>query len=225
MSTQLNIKIIIADDHDIYREGLRAFLSSCKGMEVIAEVSNGRLLANAVKHLQPDVILTDLKMPVMSGIQAIKEICTHPTKVGIIVISTFESDNLIIQALAAGAKGYIMKNADKEEIINAIESVHNQKDYYCRSTSPRLIRLISKNLPLPGKPGIAELFNDLEKKIIYQLCLEKQSDEIGGILCMGKRTVDMYRARIIKKMDVNNLAGLVIYAIRNGLFSLDDLED
>lgn len=220
--TYKKIKVIIADDHDVYRDGLRMLLSKEPGIEVIGEASDGRKLVEQVKQLRPEVALTDLKMPVVDGIKAIKEMhdCRLPVKC--IAISTYDTDKLIVEALEAGAVGYIIKNAEKGEIIEAIKTVYEGHPYYCNSTSSRLVRKISKSKFNPYTKGTLDLFSEREKEIIKLICLEKTSEEIGKILFMSARTVQGFRARILAKMNVKTVAGIVIYAIKNGLYSIED---
>lgn len=213
------IKVIIADDHDLYRDGLKMLLNTSDEIEVIAEASNGAELIGMVKKYSPDVILTDLIMPGINGIEAIKEL--YPLGfTRIIAISTFDSEHLIIEALEAGALGYVLKNAQRGEIIEAIKTVHYYTRYYCPSISARLATLISKSRFHPGMKKKLDLFSEKEKEIICLLCEEKLSEEISKILFMSKRTVDGFRSRIMIKMEVKTLAGVAIYAIKNSIYTL-----
>ena len=214
------IKVIIADDHDLYRDGLRMLLNTDNDIEVIAEASNGRQLIQLANQLTPDIILTDLIMPGVDGIQAIKEIYkTGITR--IIALSTFDSEHLIVEALEAGALGYIIKNAQKGEIIEAINTINNFIPYYCKSTSLRLVKLIAKSKFNPYKKLNLDLFSEKEKEIIRLICGEKSSEEIGKILFMSKRTVDGTRSKILSKMNVKTVAGVAIYAIKNSIYFLN----
>jgi DNA-binding NarL/FixJ family response regulator len=129
-----NIKIIIADDHALIREGLRMWLRKAEGIEIIAEAENGDELVEKVLELNPDVVLTDILMPGKTGIQAIEELYQKGFR-RTIVISTFENEQFIIEALQAGAKGYIIKSTNPGEITEAIRDVYEYKEYQCKSTS------------------------------------------------------------------------------------------
>lgn len=214
------IKVIIADDHDVYRDGLKMLLQSDPGIEVIAEARNGIELIEFVDAYPPDVILTDLVMPGKSGIEAIKELFAKGFK-RIIAISTFESEQLIVEALQAGVSGYIIKNAKRGEIIQAVKEVYLFKKYYCQSTSSRLAGMIDELKINPSTKEKLDLFSEKEKEIIRFVCEEKTSEEIAGILFMSKRTVDGYRSRILIKMNVKTLAGVAVYAIRNSIYFPD----
>lgn len=218
--TAEKIKVIIADDHDLYRYGLKMMLLEQSDIEVIAEASNGKELIALANQYVPDVILTDLIMPGIDGIQAIKEISKTVT-VKIIALSTFDSERLIVEALEAGAKGYILKNAQNGEIVEAIKTVDEFSPYYCKSTSSRLVRMISNSKFNPYTKPVHDLFSEKEKEIIRLICEEKSSKEIGKLLFMSKRTVDGIRAKILSKMNAKTGIGLVMYAIKNSIYFLD----
>jgi DNA-binding NarL/FixJ family response regulator len=214
------IKVIIADDHDLYRAGFKMLLEDDDEIEVVAEASNGAELIQQARQYCPDVIVTDLMMPGTDGVQAIKEI--HKTgAIRMIALSTFDSEHLIVEALEAGALGYIIKNAQNGEIIEAIKTVSSYAPYYCKSTNSRLVRMISKSKFNPYTRESLDLFSEKEKEIIRLVCQEKSSEEIGKLLFMSKRTVDGIRAKILSKMGVKTVAGVAIYAIKNSIFFLD----
>jgi DNA-binding NarL/FixJ family response regulator len=212
------IKVIIADDHDVYRDGLKMLLESDPVIEVIEEARNGDELIEKASEYVPDVILTDLVMPGTSGIEAIKELFAKDFK-RIIAISTFESEQLIIEALQAGVSGYIIKNAKRGEITQAIKEVYLFRKYYCQSTSSRLAGMIDELKINPSTKENLDLFSEREKEIIRLICEEKTSEEIARILFMSKRTVDGCRSRILIKMNVKTLAGVAVYAIKNSIYS------
>jgi DNA-binding NarL/FixJ family response regulator len=213
------IRVIIADDHDIYRDGLKLLLNSDE-IEVVGEASNGiQLLAEARKH-KPDVILTDLMMPELSGIEAIKELRKENFE-RIIALSFFDSDALIVEALESGAMGYLHKNVQKEEIVDAIKDVNNFRNYYSKATDMRLARSIIKSRYNPYLNKSVPFFSEQEIEIIRLICEEKSSPQIGKILNMGSRTVEGHRAKIIQKMNVRTPVGVAIYAIKNNLFPID----
>jgi two-component system, NarL family, response regulator NreC len=214
------IKIIIADDHEIFRDGLKLMLSKYPGISILAEASNGKELVTLVDEHNPEVILTDIVMPVMDGIEAVKKIRETRPDAAIIALSMFDNESLIVDMLEAGAIGYLLKNADKEEILEAIHSVSMHRPYYCKSTSIKLAKLISKS-KFKGLETKIE-FSEKEKEIIQYVCQEFTNKEIGTKLFLSKRTVDGYRSKIMEKMQVKSTAGIVIYAIKHGLYNLDE---
>lgn len=212
-----NIKVIIADDHDVFRDGLKLLLRKAEGIEVMGEARNGEELVGKALQLNPDVILTDLVMPGKSGVQAIEELYERGFE-RIIAISNYESDQMIVDALQAGAIGYLVKNAKKDEIITAIQAAFEYKNYYCKSTSGRLSALIDELKLNPHAKKRRELFREEEKSIIQLICEEKTSKEISKLLFISKRTVDGIRSRILTKMNVKTNVGVAIYAIRHAIY-------
>jgi DNA-binding NarL/FixJ family response regulator len=218
--TNKKIKVIIADDHDLFRDGLRMLLESDPEIDVCAEARNGEQLVQLANQHRPDVILTDLIMPVKTGIEAIKEIYTTLTKkeVKIVAISTFDSEHLIVEALEAGARGYVIKNAQRGAVINAIKTTYDNAIYYCNSTSSRLVRLLSASNFNPYAAEIQPLFSEVERQVIRLIIEEKSSDEIGEMLFLSKRTVDRLRSGILTKMNVKTPAGVTLYAVKTSLY-------
>jgi DNA-binding NarL/FixJ family response regulator len=214
-----DIRIIIADDHELFRDGLKLMLSKYPEIKVEAEAENGKELIELALSLKPDVVLTDIKMPVMDGIEAAKKITLLLPNTGIIGLSMFDEDDLIIDMLEAGAKGYLLKNSDKLEIVEAIVTVYKQDPYYCRNTSRKLTQMIarSKFNPYIKKEKIE--FSEREKEIITLICQEYTNKEIGEKLFISSRTVEGHRVKILEKMDAKNTVGLVVYAIRHNLYT------
>ena len=217
MPTVADIKLIIADDHEIFRDGFKLMLSKFPEIKLVGEAANGRELLELIEKENPDVILTDIKMPVMDGIEATKKIAAlYPDK-GVIGLSMYDDDELIIEMLEAGAKGYLIKNAGKDQIIEAIKTVYNDEPYYCRTTSNKLTQMIAKSRFNPYKKTEKAEFSEREKEIIACICDEMTNKEIGDKLFISVRTVEGHRLKILEKMNVKNTVGLVVYAIKNGI--------
>lgn len=223
MKSNQTIKVVIADDHDVYRDGLKMLLNLESEIEVVGEASNGKILLEKVREAKPDIVLTDLRMPEMDGVQAIKEIFEAKLPSKCIAISTYDTDQLIIDALEAGAEGYIIKNAQKGEITDAVKTVYGGDPYYCKSTTLKLARKISQSKFNPYKKLNRDLFSEQEKGIIRMICQEKTSEEIGDLLSTSPRTIERIRSRILEKAGVKSTTGLVIYAIKNGIFFIEEL--
>jgi len=213
------IQIIIADDHEVYRDGLKSLLEKAPGLQVIGEAANGQELLYLCRQNLPDVILTDIMMPVMDGIAATQKLSSEFPTVRIIALSMFNQDNLILDMLHAGAMGYLIKNAHKSEILEAVQSVYRSIPYYCKSTSMKLARLIGAS-QYGHKPANKPEFTAKEIEIIRMICEEKTSKEIGDHLHLSMRTVEEYRQRLKDKMEVKGTTGIVIYAIKNELYKM-----
>jgi len=219
MKVHGNIKVAIADDHEIFRDGLRIMLQKQPDIKLIAEAGDGKELIDQVEKEQPDIIISDVKMPRMDGVAATRYLSGHYPQIGIIALTMFDEEDLIIDMLEAGAKGYLLKNADKHEIVEAIKSVYNQQPYYCRHTSHKLAQMVAKSKFNPYKPQPRPEFNDRELEIITDICNGLTSKQIAEKIFLSVRTVEGLRMKIMEKMDVKNTAGIIIYAIKHNLYT------
>jgi len=218
-----NIRLIIADDHEIFRDGLALMLSKQENMTLAGQAGDGQALLQLAAETQPDMILTDIKMPIVDGITATRTLLRLYPHLKIIALSMFEEENLIVDMLEAGAKGYLLKNADKQEILQAIITVLEGNIFYCKHTTAHLASLIVKSKFDPQKKDPAVLFTEREREIIRLICLQHTAQEIGDLLYISKRTVEGYRTRILEKMDVKNTAGVVIFALKHSLIGENEL--
>src|SRR5687767_5179345 len=211
------ISLVIADDHEIFRDGLALMLSKQKHITLLGQAEDGKELIELVKANHPDIVLADIKMPRMDGIEATKLLTAQYPGVRIIALSMYDEENLIIEMLEAGAKGYLLKNADKQEILDAIEQVYDDHVFYCRHTSAKLASLIVNSNFNPYRKKEVVVFTEREKEIIRLICLQFTAQEIGDKLFISKRTVEGYRTKILEKMGVKNTAGVVVYALKHDM--------
>lgn len=218
-----NIRLIIADDHEIFRDGLALMLSRQKDIILLGQASNGKELAELTEQHNPDVVITDIKMPIMDGIQACRLILKKQPDAKIIALSMFDEETLIVDMLEAGAKGYLLKNADKQEILDAIETVYEDKTYYCHHTSARLTNMIVKSNFNPYKKKEFVSFNEREIEIIKLICQQNSSKEISDKLYLSSRTVEGYRTKILEKMSAKNTVGVVVYALKHNLIERSEV--
>jgi two-component system, NarL family, response regulator NreC len=218
-----NIRLLIADDHEIFRDGLALMLARQKEITLLGQAGDGKELVELSSAHKPDVIITDIKMPVMDGIQATKKILKDQPDVKIIALSMFDEEMLIVDMLEAGAKGYLLKNADKSEILEAIETVFEDKTYYCHHTSARLTNMIVKSSFNPYRKKEAVSFNERELEIIRLICQQNSSREISDKLYLSSRTVEGYRTKILEKMNAKNTVGVVVYALKHNLIERSEV--
>lgn len=218
-----SIRLLVADDNEIFRDGLVLMLSRQPHFILEGQAENGQELIRMVQEKQPDIVLTDIKMPRMDGIEATRHIRAHFPQVYVIALSMYDEENLIVDMLEAGARGYLLKNADKQEILEAIESVYQDKEFYCQHTSARLAAMIVKSKFNPHRKTEIIEFTDREKDIVKLICLQCTAQEIADKLYLSKRTVEGYRTRILEKMNVKNTAGVVIYALKHGIIRESDI--
>ncbi|MEP6749366.1 MAG: response regulator transcription factor [Bacteroidota bacterium] len=214
------VRIILADDHEIFREGFNTLLNKQTDIELIGEAENGVDLVNLAGQLLPDVILTDIKMPGMDGIEATRKIISLFPQIYVIALTMFDEDNLIIDMLESGAKGYLLKNAHKNEVFDAIKTVYQGGSYFCKDTSPKLLQLISNSKYNPYKEVNREVFTSKEIEVIRFICQEFSNKEIAEKLHLSVRTIEGYRERIQEKMKVKNGVGIAVFAIKNGIYKI-----
>lgn len=214
------IRIILADDHELFRDGFGVMIKKQPEVDLIAEAKDGEELLRRVEEHGPDVVVTDIKMPKVDGLEVMKRMKKEFPHIGVIALTSFDEENLLVDMLEAGAKGYLLKSAHKEEIVEAIITVYQGKTYHCEQTSAKLAQLIARSsFPLHRKQNKVT-FNEREQQIIPLICEGNTNKEIGSKLFLGKRTVETHREHILEKMDVKNTAGVVIYAIRHGLYKI-----
>ncbi|MEO6230412.1 MAG: response regulator transcription factor [Ferruginibacter sp.] len=221
------IKIVIADDHEVLRVGFCSIIKKYAHIEVIAEAENGIQAVEYATGLQPDVTLMDIKMPLMNGIEATRAITKSNPHITVVAFSMFDDENLIADMLEAGAKGYLVKNAHKTEIIEAIEAAKNGDSYFSNDISIKLMRLIAKNRPGKYTRDDKIEFSIKEKQVIELICRQFFTKEISEMMNLSTRTVEGYRESILRKINARNTAGIVLYAVTNKLYDpgSDDVKD
>ena len=216
-----SIKIIIADDHDIFRHGLKDILETVVTYKVIASCRNGNELMEASKKHRPDLIITDLKMPGINPLEIIRNIHFIQPEIRFLVLSHYDDEFMIASALDAGVTGYLTKGINKEELFQAIDTVYKKQMFYCKSTAHRLALMVKKGVYNPFSQKQKQIFSETEKRMIKLICDDKNSKDIAQELSLSVRTVETYRSTIFKKMNVNSLAGMTVFAIKNGLYQYE----
>lgn len=211
------IKIAIADDYKIFREGLKVGLSADDCLEVIMEADNGEDLLKGLESNTPDVIIMDLKMPIMDGMEATKEVRKKFPSIKVLVVSMYEDDKFIIHLMENGANGYLLKNAEPDEIRRSIYSVHENGYYFNDLVNKALLKkLVLKNNLKPSFNQNIDL-TEREQEVLKMICEEKTAAEIAKEIFLSPRSVEGIRQRLIEKIGVRNTAGLVMFAVKNGL--------
>ncbi|PWL27334.1 MAG: DNA-binding response regulator [Fluviicola sp. XM-24bin1] len=214
------ITIGVAEDQKIYRDGLIAMLNGTENCKVTIEAESGVELLLKMKGNVPDVVLLDYRMPEMNGIDVAKKIREKYDNVKILLLSYFDNQEFVVRAVECGANGYLSKDDEPEEILQAIESAVETGYYMNDRTSKCLIgELVRQGKVVPSFDGAVE-FSRVELQIIKYICQEKSASEIGLLLYRSKRTVDGYRAGIMKKIGARNVVGIVMYAVKHKLVEL-----
>lgn len=210
------ITLLIADDHLVFREGLKEMLSRYTNLVVIGEAGNGKELLLKAKQYAPDIIVTDVKMPLMDGVETTRKICRTHAGARVIALSSFTEDQLIIDMLEAGAQGFLVKGIQESELITAIKTVYDHKPYFSQDITEKLTRIIAGRYH--HKKGLHPVtLTEMEKQIIVMICREYTSKQIADRLELGKRTIESYRMRIMDKLGARTVATVITYALRAGL--------
>jgi two-component system response regulator NreC len=219
------IRLLVADDHALLRQALRVLLEAQDGLEVVGEATNGRDAVDAAARLQPDVILMDMVMPGLNGIDATRQIIKRSPATRILILTAYLEDERLLQALRAGAAGYVVKNSDMEELLLAIQSVHRGNTYFSTTVSEEIAvnEVLLQSKQPEGKTGY-ELLTAREREVLQLIAEGLSNQAIADELVISVKTVEAHRAHIMTKLHAKNRTDLIRYAIRRGLVSLDGPE-
>lgn len=211
------VRVILADDHNLFRNGLKLLLSGYSNIKVVAEVSDGSELLSVLDYIQADVVLLDIEMPVMNGIEASKIALEKFPDIKIISLSMYGEEEYYYRMIDAGVKGFILKNSEITEVIKAINTVMNGGTYF----SSEVLYNVVKNIKSVSKtPRNVASISGREKEVLEQICKGLSNQEIADTLFISKRTVEKHRASLLSKTTTKNTAQLVMYAIENKLTDL-----
>ncbi len=211
-----DLKVYIVDDHSLFREGLMFLLRNSKHISEINEAENGRIFLDAIKTYKPDVVLMDIDMPEMNGIEATKEALELIPDLNIIALSMYSDENFYTEMIEAGAKGFLIKNSPFSDVETAIMEVYNGRNYFSAEILSSIVSSLNRKHEEPES-------NELTKReieILINICMGLSNAEIAEHLFISKRTVDKHRENILGKTQSRNTAELVIYAIKNGFFEV-----
>ena len=212
------IRVMIADDHRLFRKGIVAVLKEIKGITVINEAENGKELLEKLVYEQPDVVLMDIKMPEMDGIEATEIVISKYPEVKVIMLTMHDDEQFITHMVDLGAHGYLLKNSDVRELELAIHKVMKQGYYFNDKVSEVLLTsLIGKKSKLDKRKKGELNFSKREYEVLQLICDGFTNSQIAEKLFLSTRTVEGYRYKLCDKVGVKNTAGLVRYAIKNGL--------
>jgi DNA-binding NarL/FixJ family response regulator len=214
------IRVLIADDHNVMREGIRALLDLHNDLDVVAEVGDGREAVEKASQLSPDVVLMDIAMPLMDGLEASRRIRKRCPDTRILVLTQYENEEHMLASLKAGATGCICKRAASSELLTAIRSVH-RGDFYI---SPSAAKMLVDDYVHRSEEKVDsyERLTEREREVLKLIAEGRTSQEIADLLFLSPRTVLAHRTRIMDKLDIHNRTELVKYALRKGLITIDE---
>lgn len=212
------ISILIVDDHEIIRQGIRAVLETRKDLVVCGEAVNGREAITKVEELNPDVVIMDVGMPELNGLEATRRIVKSNSSTRVLVLTMHESEHLMHEVLLAGAQGYVLKSDAGSELVDAVDSVCRGKPYFTSKMSPAIIKSIiddSRGGKLSRRKNF--LLTPRERETVQLIAEGKSSKEIASILGISTKTAETHRTNLMRKLDVHSVSEIVRYAIRNGI--------
>jgi len=216
------IRVYITDDHQIVRRGIRQLLSTEAGIEVVGEASNGKEAVAGVEELKPDIVLMDLVMPVMDGIEAIRQIKAGHPSIQILVLTSFATDDKVFPAIKAGALGYLIKDTSPDELINAIRQVHKGEPTLHSSIAQKLLKEISHSSG--DAPVSPDPLTDREVEVLKLIARGLSNQEIAETLVVSVATVYTHVSRVLDKLHLASRTQAALYALREGLASLYEEE-
>jgi DNA-binding NarL/FixJ family response regulator len=213
--SEMPLRILVADDHDVMRLGIRELLSAREGWEVCAEARNGREAVAMTGELNPDIAILDINMPELNGIEAARRIRKRSANTEVLIISFDHSDHLIREIIDAGARGFVVKGDSESDLIAAVEALSNHRPFFTSRAADVSLGRVRGD----GVGGIQELSRNRltprEREIVQQLAEGKSSKEVAEALSISVKTADTHRANIMRKLDLHSVTELVRYAVRN----------
>ena len=220
-SMSQKVRIVIAEDHTILREGLRMLLSTNPNFEIVAEAEDGREAVRCVSKFKPNLVLTDLSMPRMNGMEAIKEIRRESPDTKILVLTVHRAEEYILATFRAGADGYILKDSTHSELLMAVKKVLGGKHYISPEISEKVIEgyLEGKKTLKPRTSW--ETLTQREREILKLIAEGYKNKEIADDLCISVKTVEKHRANLMEKLDLHSVQALTAFAIEKGLVSCE----
>ncbi len=213
------IRILVADDHGVVRKGLRLILERHDGFEVIGEAADGREAIRLAEKLAPDIVIIDVGMPQLNGIDATAQILHRDPKLGIIILSMHSDEGYIVRALSAGAKGYLLKESAEEDLVQAVRIVAQGRPFFSPKITQTLLDDYVRQLRQKGLQDSYDLLTDREKEVLQLIAEGKSNKEVAAILDLSVYTVETHRTNLMQKLNLHNTAEIVLYAVRKKIIS------
>lgn len=213
------IRILLADDHNIMRRGLRLLLERQPGFEVVAEAADGREATERAEATRPDIVVLDIAMPNMSGIEAAQRIRALLPQAEIVILSMHSDESYVLRALKVGAKGYLLKDSAESDLIDAIKAVSEGKAFFSPEISKILVEDYVRDMRKRGAEDSYELLTSREREILHLLAEGKSNKDIATLLDLSLYTVETHRRNLQDKLNLHSLAELILYAVRKGVIS------
>ena len=215
----MTVRILIADDHGIVRKGLRLQLEQNKQFQVVGEANDGREAVRMAEELTPDIVIMDIAMPNLNGIQATTQMVRKNPQLGVIILSMYSDETYLTRTLAAGAKGYLLKDNADEDLQKAVESVAQGKPFFSPAIANTLLEDYMRQLQQRGLQDYYDLLTEREKEILQLLAEGRSNKDVASLLNLSINTVETHRTRIMQKLGLHSTADIVLYAVRKRIIS------
>ena len=213
------IRILIADDHGIVRKGLRLQLEQHKEFDIVGEATEGREAVRMAEELSPDVVIMDIAMPNLNGIQATAQVVKKNPQVGVIILSMYSDETYLMRTLAVGAKGYLLKESAEVDLDNAVRAVAEGKPFFSPAIANALLQDYMRQLQQRGLQDSYDLLTEREKEVLQLLAEGKSNKDIANMLNLSTNTVETHRTRLMQKLNLHSSAEIVLYAVRKRIIS------
>jgi two-component system, NarL family, response regulator NreC len=213
------IRILLADDHEVVRDGVRALLEKQIDMAVIGEAADGREAARMAEELRPDVVVMDVGMPNLNGIDATRRILAAHPHIGVVMLSMHSDESYVLRSLKAGAKGYLLKESLRSDVLEAIRAVAQGRSFLTRKISRMMQEDYIQELEHRGLEDSYELLTDREREVLQLAAEGKPNKEIAGALNISLTTVETHRTHILQKLGLHSVPELILYAVRKGIIT------
>jgi len=217
----MTITVFLADDHAVIRDGLRALLDAQEDIDVVGDAADGLEAARQVEELQPDIVIMDVTMPELSGIDATQQIHETCPAVHVIMLSMHDTVEHVYRALKAGARGYVLKESAGAEVIEAVRTVHKGHRYLSQKITDQLVNDYVEQRAAVGFTDSVTTLTSRELEVVRLVVAGYSSTEIAEQMALSAKTIDTYRARLMRKLGVKNVADLIKFAVVHGLISLE----
>jgi DNA-binding NarL/FixJ family response regulator len=216
------IRVILAEDHTIVRKGLRALLESAMDIEVVAEAADGRMALDLVADMRPDVVVMDITMPLLNGLEATRQLKQQYPDLKIVILTMHSDEEYVFQSLRAGVDGYLIKQTAPNELVKAIRAAHQGDSYMSPAISKKVIAEYIRQAEKGLEPSSLERLTRREREVLQLVAEGHSMGQIAGLLYISEKTARVHRSHLMSKLDLHNTAELTLYAVRHGVISLDE---
>lgn len=212
-------RILLADDHDIVRKGLRYLLGKYQDLEIVGEAFDGRQTVRLVEAVNADIVIMDIGMPLLNGIDAAAQIVKQNPRIGVIILSMHSDEDYVLRALNAGVKGYLLKDTVESDLLHAIDAVRKGRTFFSSAVTDVMQEDYVRQLQSKGLKDSYYLLTDREREILQLLAEGKSNKEVAGILDLSPLTVETHRANLMQKLNLHSTAEIVLYAVRKKIIT------